>query len=159
MSNQTPTRRTFLKGGALLAVPALASAAGASAAGTSAAPSTGAAAPAGEAAIRALHQAWLRRIDSGYRDPLLEPAVRRISADPAGEADRIELAADGRSATGRYDCVVELETAVPAGSTLAQMAQVQGHGSVSRTRRRRLQVDYTLDGGRWEMLRARFRTA
>lgn len=141
MSTQTPTRRSFLKGGALLAVPALAATAAATAA-------TG---QEGEAAIRDLHQAWLRRIDAGDREPLLDLAVRRITPDLSGAVDRIELAADGRSATGQYDCRVEWQTPLPLDSTLAQMAHAQGHGSVQHSQRRTLRVEYVQAAAGWRI--------
>ncbi len=143
------TRRSFLKSGALLAAP-LAAVPAMALAGNR----TNDAAVArlqGDAAIRDLHQAWLRRIDSGFSDPLLGQTIRRITADPAGAADRIELAADGRNATGQFDCLVDFQTPLPLDCTLAQMAHAQGHGAMCHTERRRLRVDYALGSGGWQI--------
>ena len=151
--NSTSTRRKFLKGGALLAAPL-------------AATSIGAVALAGdglcgdglqtrvtrledEAAIRELHQAWLRRINAGQREAQLDGAVRRITAHHAGAPDRIEIAAGGHSALGHFDSAIELETPLARDCTLAQMAHVQGNGTVRRTERRMLTVSYTKTGGAW----------
>ena len=148
--NTTSTRRSFLKGGALLAAPI-------------AAASVSAIALADgrlqervtrledEAAIRAVHHGWLRRVNAGEHDAQLGAAVRRIIADHAGAADRIEMAADHHSAVGYFDHAVEFELPLPKDSTLAQMAHAQGHGALRRTERRLLTVGYTKVGGSWQI--------
>lgn len=146
----TPTRRRFLKGGALLAAPiAIASV------------SAVALADDGlkarverledEAAIRELHQSWLRQVNAGDREALLDSAVRRITADHAGAPDKIEIAADGRSAVGYFDCAVDVETPLAKDCTLAQMAHAQGNGTMRRTERRMLTIDYTKSSGSWKI--------
>jgi hypothetical protein len=151
--DNTSTRRAFLGGGALVAAPL-------------AAASVSAVALADErltarlrrledeAAIRELHQSWLRQVNAGKGDSLLEESVRRIIADHAGAPDRIELSADGRSAVGHFDCAVEAETPLAAECTLAQMAHAQGHGTVRRVERRMLTVDYRKVDGGWTISRA-----
>jgi hypothetical protein len=148
--NMTPTRRMFLKGGALLTAPI-------------AAVSVSAVALADEelkarvkrledeAAIRELHQSWLRQVNAGERGALLDRAVRRIIADHAGAPDRIEVAADGRSAVAYFECTVEAETPLATDCTLAQMAHAQGSGSILCTERRLLTVDYAKTGGAWKI--------
>ena len=146
----TPTRRRFLKAGALLAAPvAIASV------------SAVALADDGlkarvrrledEAAIRELHRSWLRQVNTGDREGLLDSAVRRITADHAGAPDGIEIAADGRSAVGYFDCAVDLETPLAKDCTLAQMAHAQGYGTLRRTERRMLTIDYTKSSGCWKI--------
>jgi len=146
----TPTRRRFLKGGALLAAPvAIASV------------SAVALADDGlkarvrrledEAAIRELHQSWLRQVNTGDRDALLDSAVRRITADHTGAPDKIEIAADGRSAVGCFDHAVDVETPLANDCTLAQMAHAQGYGTICRTERRMLTIDYTKSSGCWKI--------
>lgn len=149
-TNTAPTRRTFLKGGALLAAPL-------------AAGSVAAVALAGEglkdrvarledqAAIRDLHQAWLRQLNAAEGDGRLDSRVRRVTAHHAGAPDRIELTADGRSAVGYFDCAIEVETPLARDSTLAQMAHVQGHGAVRRTARGLLTVSYARASGTWRI--------
>lgn len=149
-NDNTSTRRSFLKGGALLAAPIAA-----------------VAVPAvvladdglkarvirleDEAAIRELHQSWLRQVNAGERDALLDDAVRRIAADHASAPDKIEIAADGRRAVGHFDCVVEAEAPLPKDCTLAQMAHAQGNGTIRRIERRTLTVDYTKTSGTWKI--------
>jgi hypothetical protein len=146
--NKTATRRTFLKGGALLAAPI-------------AVTSTAAVVMADdrlahrvahledEAAIRSLHGSWLRQVNAGEHDTRLDASVSRITADHAGAADRIEVAADHQSAVGLFDYAVELETPLAQDSTLAQMAHVQGYGVTRRIERRLLTVSYTRSRGAW----------
>ncbi|HEY6902730.1 MAG TPA: hypothetical protein VI216_00370 [Candidatus Acidoferrales bacterium] len=157
------TRRSFLKGGALLAAP------------------LAAAVPAvlvaddglrarlakleNEAAIRELHQGWLRRINTrtGDATTLLfadaegaapDQAVRNIAADHAGEPDVIDIAADGKSAVGRFRCIVEIENAIAQDCTLARMARAQGGGFVRRSERRVLKVEYVKVDGMWAIAKA-----
>jgi len=165
-ANSTSTRRSFLKRGALLAAPLAAVAAPAAIMADDELKARLARLE-NEAAIRELHQAWLRGINTrkdrnageggdewafifaNARRAACDPAVRSIAPDHAGEPDAIEVAADGKRATGRYHCVVETETAIAQDSTLAQMAHAQGNGFVRRTERRILKVDYVKASGAW----------
>ena len=153
------TRRLFLKRGALLAAPL--AAAVPAAAMVDDGLKARLARLENEAAIRELHQMWLRVVNAGEGDaatPLFADAqdgvtsdqiVRNIAADHAGEPDAIEIAAEGNSAAGRFHCAVEIENAIAQDSTLAQMAHAQGGGFVRRTERRVLKVEYMKAGGAW----------
>jgi hypothetical protein len=147
--DNTSTRRLFLKSGALLAAPIAASVPAAALA------DDGLKARVmrltDEAAIRELQRSWLRRVSAGERGVLLDAAVRRITADHAGAPDKIALAADGRSAVGQFDCVVEVETPLSRDCTLGQMAHAQGSGMLCRTERRRLTIDYAKTAVGWEI--------
>jgi hypothetical protein len=155
------TRRSFLKSGALLAVP-LVPAAVVADDGLKAR----LAKLENEAAIRELHQAWLRRVNtrvddttgagdataSLYADPegtAFGQAVRSIAADHFGQPDSIDVAADGKSATGRFHCAVEIQTAIAQDCTLARMAHAQGGGFLRRTERRVLKFKYVKASGAW----------
>jgi hypothetical protein len=148
--NISSSRRTFLKGGALLAAP-IAAASVTAVAFADQELKARVTHLEDEAAIRQLHQSWLRQVNAGERDALLEGAVRRITADHAGAPDHIAVAADGALAVGHFDHAVELETPLTDDSTLAQMAHIQGHGTVRRTERRRLRVRYRKSDGAWRM--------
>ncbi|HEX4024415.1 MAG TPA: hypothetical protein VHX52_06890 [Steroidobacteraceae bacterium] len=156
-SANTSTRRSFLKSGALLAVPVAA----ASVPGVVLA-DDGLKARVkrlqDEAAIRELHQSWLRQVNAGERAARLDGAVRRITDDHAGAPDKIEIAADGRSAVGLFDCAVEVETPLARDCTLAQMAHAQGNGTFRRAERRTLTVDYTKANGTWKIAKASLTT-
>jgi hypothetical protein len=165
MTQNTPsTRRRFLKGGALLAAP-IAAAAVPVVALSGDEMNARVRRLEDESAIRDLHQSWLRKINAGEHDALLEGAalgtsgshasppeiIRRIIADHAGAPDRIEIAADGRSAVGHFDCAVEVETPLVGDCTLAQMAHLQGNGTLRLGARRALTVDYRKRGGTWTL--------
>ena len=152
------SRRSILKGGALLAAPLAVVSTTAAVAGD--AHKSRLARLEDETAIRDLHQAWLRRVNTGPRedaellfaDPrraALDKTVSSIAADHAGEPDAIELAPDGKSAAGRFSCTVEVATELPKDSTLAQMAHAQGGGIVRLTERRLLNVVYVKVDGAW----------
>lgn len=153
------SRRSFLKAGALLATPLVAAAPAPALAGKSA---VGNARLEDEAAIRALHQAWLRsinlgnwadaaRMTAGPRRVALEAGVRSIASDPIGEPDAIALEADGRRASGRFACTVEVVTELAQDSTFAQMAHAQGGGIARATERRTLAVGYVKSADGWKV--------
>jgi hypothetical protein len=151
------SRRAFLKGGAILAAPlaiAMPAMAGA-------ATDEGAARLRrleDEAAIRALHLEWLRRVNAGAPADDLFLAARAATCLAGGvcalvpepvEAEPLALAADGRSARAGYACGVEIESRIAPDSTLAQMALAQGGGVSRRTERWLVRADYARDGERW----------
>jgi hypothetical protein len=138
MSGETASsRRSFLKVGALLATPIAAPAVAAIASGSTPRDD--------EAAIRALHSEWLRGADYG-----LDASVRAIATDHAG-TDTIRITADGRTATGRHACKVDLACDLPEGGTFAQMARLQGNALDRRTERRVLVADYVKKGEAWKI--------
>jgi hypothetical protein len=154
----TATRRTFLKGGVLLAAP-IGTAAVSAAVMADGTLHDRVAHLEDEAAIRAVHDGWLRQVNAGERGTQLDAAVHRITADHAGAADRIEVAADHRSAVGYFDHAVEFEIPLPQDSTLAQMAHAQGHGVMRRTERRLLTIDYAKAPGGWRIAQVTLTTA
>jgi hypothetical protein len=153
--NGTSTRRTFLKSGTLFAAPiSIASvSAGVLAADRSTDKDLDArlARLEDEAAIRELHEFWLRHFNAAHGKDLLDGAIRRLTADHAGLADTIEIAADGLSALGTFDYAAELELPLAQDSTLAQMAHAQGHGAVRLNERRILSFEYAKVGGIWRI--------
>jgi hypothetical protein len=163
MKNRS-SRRSFLKRGALLAVPLAASTPAVIAADDGL--KARLAKFENEAEIRKLHQDWLRRANSGVEDATaliidLDSAaqVRKIAVDHAGQPDAIDVAVDGKSATGTFHCMVEAETAIAQDCTIARMAHVQGSGFVRRTERRVLNVEYIKASGTWQIARAAFTLA
>lgn len=150
--HDTSTRRSFLRGGALLAAPVAAASIPAVALADGGL-RTRVKHLEDEAAIREVHRSWVRQVNAGEGGVRLDDTVRRITVDHAGAPDRIEVAADGRSAVGYFECAVETETPLAADCTLAQMAHAQGHGATRRTERRVLTVHYTKATGAWEIVR------
>jgi len=165
--NTTSTRRSFLKDGALLAVPLAAAAPAAVLADDGL--KARLAKLEDEAAIRVLHHTWLRQLNAGEVAPTplfadsevaaFGQAVRSIAIDHAGPPDAIEIAADGRCAAGLFPCAVEIETAIAPDCTLAQMAHAQGNGFVRRTERRVLKVEYAKASGAWAIAKVDFAPA
>ncbi len=159
------TRRSFLKSGALLAAP-LAAVAVPAAVMADDEMKARLAKLEDEAAIRELHQTWLRQINTGagdatalFADPegaAFNQAVRNIAADHAGKPDAIEIAADGKSAAGLFPCAVEIETTIEQDCTLARMAHAQGGGFVRRTERRLLKIEYVKASGAWAIAKVEF---
>jgi hypothetical protein len=164
-SKNDSTRRSFLKGGALLAVPLAAAVPAAVMADDGL--QARLAKLEDEAAIRKLHQSWLQRVNTGADAvaPLFPEsdvaasgsAVRGIAPIAPGHAaqpDAIELAPGARRATARFHCDVEIETPIAQDCTLAQMAHAQGNGFVRRTERRVLKVEYAKTSGEWSVAKA-----
>lgn len=169
MKKDASSRRSFLKKSAILAVP-LAAAAPAAVIGDDGLKSRIARLE-DEKAIRELHNNWLRQVNSGVTDaanPLradrdsaaLDQSVRRIAADHTAEPDSINFAADGKTATGKFQCAVDFETPIAKDCTLAQMAHLQGDGFVRRTERRALRIEYVKNaGGAWSIAKAELATS
>jgi hypothetical protein len=137
------SRRSFLKVGAVLAtpvgavaVPAIAAAADSSEARLAKLES--------EAAIRGLHQQWVRGINRGA-----DRNIIAIVADHAGEPDLLQLSADGTRATGRYHCVIETVTELEPDCTLTQMKLAQGEHVVRDRARRVVVADYVRGEAGW----------
>lgn len=147
--NTHSTRRAFLKGGALAAAP-LAAAGAAGAAAVDARHARLARLEA-EAEVRALHQDWLRKVNTGDRAEAarLHESVTRVESDHAGAPDEVTVAADGESASGLYRCVVETETPRPLDCTLAQMAAAQGEGMIRERGARLLRARYAKTDQGW----------
>ena len=159
------TRRSFLKGGALLVAPLAAVGVPAVVIADDELKARLARLE-NEGAVRELHQAWLRRVYTQTRDTAslftdpkagpFDPSVRSIGADHAGRPDVIEVAADGKSATGRFYCVVKIENAIAQDCTLARMAHAQGGGFVRRTEHRVLNAEYVKTSGGWAIAKVEF---
>ena len=167
-TDTTSDRRSFLKRGALLAAP-LVAAAPAVLADDARDLKARLAKLEDEAAIRGLHQDWLRRINAGdgdaakplfadTQDVAFDSAVRSIAADHSAEPDVIEIASDSNSASGQFYCLLEIETSIPQDCTLAQMAHEQGSGFIRRTQRGVLKVEYAKTFGAWTIAKIKFET-
>lgn len=159
MSDKTiSTRRSFLKGGAVAAAPL--AAASPAAARELEALQARAARLQDEAAIRELHQGWLRQVNAtGCRGSGLGEGVRSIAPDATGEPDTIEIGRDGLHATGRFHCAVEVQTEIAPTCTFARMAHAQGGGVVRSTERRVLEAQYVKADDGWTVAAVGFAPA
>ena len=146
------TRRSFLKGGAIVAAPL--AAIGAPAAAALADDSKDRLARLeDEKAIRDLHASWLRLVNAGnfagaaqlYADDKCACALAGIVAvapDHARDADRLDFAQDGRHAGASYAMHVEVETMIAPDNTLAKMQHAQGEAMVRTREARTLRTGY-----------------
>ncbi len=160
----TSTRRSFLKSGAMLAAPLAAAVPSAVKADDELRARL--ARLEDESSIRKLHQLWVQQMNAGAgaatplfvvpEDAAFRPVVRSIAADHTGQPDVIEVAADGKSAAGRFPCAVEMEETIAPDCTLAQMAHAQGGGFVRRMERRLLKVEYVKVSGEWAIKKIEF---
>ena len=155
----TSSRRSFLKGGAIAAAPLAAAIPVAAMAESE--HKARAQRLQDEAEIRALHQAWLRKIATGQdasalfagpKATRLDRAVQGVAADHAGE-DQIEVANGGLYATGRFAILADVETELPRTGTLSQMAHLQGGGRVRTIEPRTLHASYVKANGAWAIAR------
>lgn len=151
------SRRSFLKSGALVAAPlaALAPVAALADDGSRAR----LARLEDERAIESLQRQVLKKLNgSGDCTDLriaadavqLDPGLRAIAEDMAHDAT-FDIAADGLTARSRCACTVELETSFDGGSTLEQMARLQGQGSHRYSENRVLQTSYAKGKDGWQV--------
>jgi hypothetical protein len=155
MTKSHSTRRSFLKGGALVAAPL--AAAGAAAVVAENQHKAKLERLEAEAAVRALHQDFMRKVNTGDRAEAarLGKAVTGLAPDHQGAPDEIRLAADGLTATGRFALVVETATELARDCTLAQMAHVQGEGWVRSSAPGVVKADYVKAEGGWTIAKLR----
>jgi hypothetical protein len=162
MSEDTvSTRRSFLKGGAIIAAPlavAGAPAAASAMAGNDAKDRL--ARLEAEKAIHELHARWMHKINSGARAEAAQlyandqcacalAGIASVATDMAAAPGVLEFAADGRTASARYAALVETQTLIAPDNTLAQMLHAQGEGMVRETEQRTLKADYVRTADGW----------
>jgi hypothetical protein len=121
------------------------------------------------AVIRALHEAFVVRVNSGDEHALHtlsaspQPsgparAVTRLLHDHAsGHTDSIVVASDGHRATASFSCIARIATPVTADGTLADMMRLQGSDFVQREERGVLECHFTKVHGDWKMERVAYR--
>jgi hypothetical protein len=97
-----------------------------------------------------------------YTDDKCSCALAGIASVKADQRDgeAFDFARDGNRASVAYAATVDVETAIAADHTLAQMLHVQGEGMVRTRECRTLKADYvrTREGG-WAIARLDFEKA
>jgi len=161
------TRRSFLKGGAIIAAPLAMIGAPAAAALAGSGDRDRLARLEDEKTIRDLHGNWMRLVNAGnyagaaklYADDKCSCALAGIVSIDQGQdgSEAFEFAHDGNRASATYAATVAVETAIAPDHTLAQMLHAQGEGMVRTSERRMLKADYirTREGG-WAISRLDF---
>ena len=149
--DQTTSRRSFLKTGALAAAP-LAVLAPAAAFAAEDGSKARLARLEDEKAIQALHRDLLRGVNGGERQ--LAKGLTALAPDPANEA-QLAFADDGRHATYRRACTASFRTEFTGHSTLEQMHRLQGQGQHSHEESRELVVEYEKGKHGWAIQRVR----
>lgn len=151
--NFQPTRRSFLKTGALVAAPLAAIVPAAALAGDGS--KARLARLEDERAIAALHRQWLRNASKGSEvqgpSAIGPTTIRSIAPDPAQEPAEMQFAEDGQCAAARHACVVDLESPFEGKETFAQMTRLQGNGTARRTESRIFAADYVRENGEWRI--------
>ena len=160
MSKMTDTtRRSFLKSGALVAVPAAAVAIPAAALAEDGSKAALARLQ-DERAIEALNRDFLRAFNQGGskgaaslfadgKPPALGRDVTRLSMDASETPKSFAIAEDGASATARYDCIVETAHALDGNHAYEQMARLQGNAAAVQTSRKVLSARYAKHNEGW----------
>ncbi len=100
--------------------------------------------------------AIMRLFATQYRQqqaPVLHSAYRQ---SPLQQQDLIVIGADGAHATATFHCDVELSAPLPADSTLAQMARLQGQMAERHWEAGRFEARYVKTKGQWKMAAMRF---
>jgi ketosteroid isomerase-like protein len=161
------TRRSFLKGGAIVAAPLAMIGAPAAAALTGSGDRDKLAQLEDEKAIRNLHGNWMRLVNAGnyagaaklYADDKCNCALAGIASITAdqSEGEAFDFARDGNRVSATYAATVDVETAIAPNHTLAQMLHAQGEGMVRTREQRTLRADYvrSREGG-WAIAKLDF---
>lgn len=164
MSENTTSRRAFLKSGALVAAPLAAVAVPSAALAADDGTRAKLARLEDERAIEALHRAFLRQVNGEGECAALvtssgavafEPELRSIVEDRAHET-RIVLADDGLTATARCTCRIELATEFTGDTTIERMARFEGLDSHRHEEQRVLATEFVKRADGWRIARAIF---
>ena len=117
-------------------------------------------------AIRKLHRTYAALINRQAHDEVaglfavpsearVDESIGSLSADPFGEDDVIELAPEGQSATGQFQCIVQTRTPIGPNCTLVEMARAQGEGFIERLQRHVVEAAYVKEASVWKIRRVR----
>jgi len=164
MSDRTSTRRKFfLKAGAAMSAPAAFATGIRPAAAGPAALEEKLAKLEDEMALRRLRSDTIAEINRASREVLdeLEHGLRQIVADHANDAAACVVVSVDRAAARIFvPCAARLEAQIEApGSSLVDMARLQGEGVLMRTEARVLEITCTRRSGGWQLSRAELRSA
>jgi hypothetical protein len=109
-------------------------------------------------AIRALNQAFARRVSAGEAQTLgIDSSISGVVPSEFGARDVIEIAPDRQTATSLMHCAVTIETPIGPSCPLVEMAREQGGGVVRRTEEGVFENVYVRRDGAWGITRSMYR--
>jgi hypothetical protein len=103
-----------------------------------------------------IRRLYCRHFSSGISGRKIEPAPG-FEPDPLQAQDRVEVAADGMTATGRFPYSIQVGTPLPLDSSLVQMARLQGEGIRKWWEGGIQEVSYVRAGSEWKIERLEYR--
>jgi hypothetical protein len=155
------TRRSFLKSGALVAVPV--AAIGLPAAALAEDGSKAALARLqDERAIEALAHDFVRMFNRGgahgtaslfanRASPAIGKGISKLNLDLSETPQSVTIAGDGASATARYACTVDIAHDLEGQATIVQMARLQGGAAVTHSARKTLAAHFARAEDGWRI--------
>jgi hypothetical protein len=103
--------------------------------------------------------AIMRLFATQYRQQQARVLHSAYRQSPRQQRDLVTIAADGVHASATFHCEVELSCPLPADSTLAQMARLQGQMAERHWEAGRLEARYVKLGGQWKIAALRYLAA
>jgi hypothetical protein len=103
--------------------------------------------------------AIMRLFATQYRQQQARVLHSAYRQSPRRQQDLVAIAADGAHATATFHCDVELSSPLPADSTLAQMARLQGQVAERHWEAGRFEVRYVKTAGQWKIGALRYLAA
>jgi hypothetical protein len=91
-----------------------------------------------------------------YRQQQARVVHSAYRQSPLQQQDLIAIAADGTHAIATFHCDVELSAPLPADSTLAQMARLQGQVAERHWEAGRFEARYVKSSGQWQITALQF---
>jgi hypothetical protein len=105
-----------------------------------------------------IHRLYCSHFASGLTGKKIEPPPG-FALDPAQQFDTVEVAADRRTASGRFPYSMQAGTPMTENSSLVEMARLQGGGIVQWWEGGLCEARYVKSGDTWKITRLEYRAA
>ena len=105
---------------------------------------------------RGIRRLYCDLFRSGTTGRKIEPPAG-FGPDPAKELDIVEMAADSKTATGRFPYSMQVGTPIEGDSSLVQMARLQGEGIEKWWEGGVCEASYVKVGNKWKIKRLEYR--
>lgn len=158
----TTSRRSFLKSGAIAAVPLVVAAAPAAAALADDGSKARLLRMEDERAIEALNRAFQRQFNAGRvsgdlfasgKTPKFAKGMTGLRLDAAAEPEQFTISDDGARASARIACTAEFQSELEGEGTFLDMARLQGNGPVRLSEARAFVGNYVMTENGWAIER------